>query len=368
MNSVGSGRFLFVDALRGIAALGVVFYHLAGGNHIPLLTSALPAWIVFIFNHGNLGVAVFFVLSGFVIAHSVHGQRVRIPFAARFMLRRSLRLDPPYWVAIALTLGFVLLSTLAVSGKQLPYLSVGQITAHIFYAQEILGYPEINPVFWTLCLEVQFYLIYVLILAFGKNDPLVRMQGRGVAAILTISILVSLLWPTGLVPGEPWRGSFLPLWHGFLLGVGAYWSWRFAELRVFFAGFALIVAVAGVIRSDAFSFTCAAAASLIFAVALFGRLDFWLRWSWLQFLGAISYSLYLIHNPITGATFRVGNMLTGDTLIAETIWMLGALIACILSATALYYLVERPSIKLARMVDLKHSTLQTTPIVRTQLD
>src|SRR5689334_15625966 len=98
MVKAASGRFLFVDALRGFAALGVVIFHFTEADHIPLLASALPAWVVLILNHGNLGVPVFFVLSGFVIAHSVHSERVTMPFAAKFMLRRSLRLDPPYWV------------------------------------------------------------------------------------------------------------------------------------------------------------------------------------------------------------------------------------------------------------------------------
>src|SRR5260221_4188281 len=131
MGNSASGRFLFVDALRGIASLGVVLFHLR--IHIPLLTSALPGWAVFLLDHGELGVSVFFVLSGFVIAHSVHAERVTIPLAVRFMLRRSLRLDPPYWVSISLTLALAALSTIALADKQAPNVSVAQLAAHILY-------------------------------------------------------------------------------------------------------------------------------------------------------------------------------------------------------------------------------------------
>src|ERR1019366_7007946 len=109
-NTLPSGRFAFIDALRGLAALSVVLFHAKEGNHTPDMFSLMPGWIAALFDNGNLGVAVFFVLSGFVISHSIYAERVSAPFAGRFMLRRSLRLDPPYWAAIALSLGFAFLS------------------------------------------------------------------------------------------------------------------------------------------------------------------------------------------------------------------------------------------------------------------
>jgi peptidoglycan/LPS O-acetylase OafA/YrhL len=353
MSKSAAGRFLFVDALRGVAALGVVLFHLKAGHHIPLLASALPTWLNFVIDHGDLGVAVFFVLSGFVISHSVHEDRISMPMAAKFMLRRSLRLDPPYWAAIALTLGFAAASTLSVPHKSIPGVSAGQIVAHIFYLQEILGFPEINTVFWTLCMEVQFYLIYILILALGRKDPALPMQGKRVLALLACASIFSLLWPTGLLTGEPWRGSFLPLWHGFLLGVAAYWSWRYRAIRPFFAGIALTVLIAAAVRGDSFSLTCAVVAALLLTMGLFGRITTALHWPWLQFLGAISYSLYLIHNPVTGATFRAGYILCGDTLPTEALWAVGALCSCVLFSACLYYMIEKPSMRLARMIDLR---------------
>ena len=59
------------------------------------------------------------------------------------MLRRSLRLEPPYWLAIALAICFARLSARVLPGKELPSFSAGQVAAHILYLQEMLGYPEI---------------------------------------------------------------------------------------------------------------------------------------------------------------------------------------------------------------------------------
>src|SRR5580765_2120755 len=153
-------RLVFIDALRGLAASGVVLFHAIEANHVPALRAAMPGWLVSILEHGDLGVAVFFVLSGFVIALSLDDKPIGWPTVGRFMLRRSIRLDPPYWAAIVTAISFSVLASAIVRGRPVETFSVGQIVAHLFYAQDFLGYRNINTVFWTLCLEVQFYLVY----------------------------------------------------------------------------------------------------------------------------------------------------------------------------------------------------------------
>jgi hypothetical protein len=56
------------------------------------------------------------------------------------------------------------------AARQDPTRTWQQIAAHLLYLQDIFGYPEINDVFWTLCLELQFYLIYVLMLVVARNN------------------------------------------------------------------------------------------------------------------------------------------------------------------------------------------------------
>lgn len=205
-------RFSFVDALRGIAALSVVLFHGNEGGHITELFGAMPFWLQFMLRHGNLGVAVFFVLSGFVIAHSLRNQQMTPVRVGRFMLRRSIRLDPPYWVAIALTIGFSALATIFIKDRPSQEFSPSQIVAHVFYLQDILGFDEINSVFWTLCLEVQFYLVFSLLL-------------MATTTVFPFVFAISLVWPLGIFPAIP-HGLFFPLWFGFLLGVLAYWTWQ----------------------------------------------------------------------------------------------------------------------------------------------
>ena len=216
----------------------------------------------------------------------------------------------------------------------------------------MLGYPEINVVFWTLCQEVQFYLIYVLLLALSRNDPSQPMQGRATTITFAVAALVSLLWPLGIVTEGPWRGSFLPLWHGFLLGSGAYWAWRHPKITPYYLAYGASLLVAGVWHSDNFTTVCVLTSLLLWAASISGRIYTACSWYPIQMLGAISYSLYLTHNPITGAAFRVGYMVTGRSPILEAFWWLLVTCTCLMVAWVIWWLVERPSINLARRIRL----------------
>jgi peptidoglycan/LPS O-acetylase OafA/YrhL len=335
-------RFVFIDALRGMAALSVVLFHAIEADHIPALKTAMPKWFVLILEHGNLGVAIFFVLSGFVIAFSLDGRPISLPTVGRFMLRRSVRLDPPYWLAIIIAISFSVLASTIVKGRPVETFSVSQILAHLFYVQDLLGYKNINSVFWTLCFEIQFYLVYALLLT----------TGRAATALTIGAMMVSLLWPLGIGP-DLRPGLFLPLWHGFLLGVAVYWALRERLPIYLFVAYVLIIGAAAITYENSFSTACATTAVLIFAVGAVGRLHLSLNWRWLQGLGAISYSLYLIHNPITGATFRVGKMLGGGhTITWDALWWLLSIVACIAVAALIWVLIERPSTRLARKIPL----------------
>jgi peptidoglycan/LPS O-acetylase OafA/YrhL len=340
---IQSHRFTVVDALRAVAAMWVVLFHAVEGEHINRIAATLPNWINSALGLGNAGVAIFFVLSGFVIAHSLYEKTMSPSLCCRFMVRRSIRLDPPYWIAIIFTVAMAYISAWFVVGKNAPQFSIGQILAHVVYAQDLLGYENINTVFWTLCIELQFYLFYCLLLMVG-----------GVATV-AVSGILALAWPLGLLSENIIPGLFAPLWFGFFLGVVAYWSYRAKTLIPWFWCYAILVLMFAVIRADSFAAVCACTAGFL---SLMGSAD-WLgsafAWGWLQFLGAISYSLYLIHNPVTGATFRIGLMLTTDDLGMEALWWAVSIVACISVAFLLWLCVERPSVTIARMIQLSET-------------
>jgi peptidoglycan/LPS O-acetylase OafA/YrhL len=323
-------RFCFIDALRGFAALAVVIFHAGAGNHI----DSLPSGFLVVASYGEFGVAVFFVISGFVIAHSLRDQKLTASGVGTFMLRRAIRLDPPYWIAIALAICFSQLASALVPGRIPKEYSNDQVIAHLFYAQELLGYPEINTVFWTLCYEIQFYLIFALLLSTRSVN------------LMAVAFVGSLLWPLGLAPEI--RGLFPNFFYGFLLGVGAYYCWRQPKARVWFALYATIILVSSLEHGNRFGVASALAAATIAVVASLGQLGTLLKWRQLQLLGLISYSLYLTHGPISGASFRVWYRLAGSSPASEALGLVVTVVACIAVAAGMYYLAERPFIALSK--------------------
>lgn len=335
------GRFTFIDGLRGIAATVVVLFHALRGGHLDIV----PANLVSVVVQGEAGVVIFFVISGFVIAHALIDRHITPGGAWLFIVGRSIRLDPPYWAAILLVVGLSTLASLVLPDRPLPDYSLGQLVAHIFYLQEILGYAHINPVFWTLCYEIQFYALFAFILASRST------------AVFALAFALSLLWPLGLVPEI--RGLFVNFFYSFLLGVGAYYSWRQQWVRPFFLAYAGLVLAAAIIHSNLFALLSSGTALVLVSVALADKLHTALNWRWLQLLGMISYSLYLTHNPITGATFRVWYMIAGRSPLAQTIGVALSIVSCVLFAWLMYICIEKPCIGLARSSASRLTALST---------
>jgi peptidoglycan/LPS O-acetylase OafA/YrhL len=158
----------FPDGLRAIASLVVVLPHAVGLLVVSPRQNRFDALAVVVAKHGTIGVQIFFVLSGFVIAFSIGRQFITARYLGVFILRRSVRLDSPYWCAIALAGAFILFRA-HVSPAHVIVPSASNIVAHLFYLQNILHTPEINVVFWTLCLEVQLYSLFVPFLHYPRG-------------------------------------------------------------------------------------------------------------------------------------------------------------------------------------------------------
>lgn len=117
-NPLPEGRLQSIDALRGVAALGVVLYHavMQTTNSVPGNFFRWPVKLVqFASSFGYIGVFLFFVISGFCIhlqwaKSRANGQQPAIQFGA-FWRRRFRRLYPPYLIAFALFLLMAALST-----------------------------------------------------------------------------------------------------------------------------------------------------------------------------------------------------------------------------------------------------------------
>ena len=148
-------RIGVINALRAFAALAVAWGHFVAGQGKYLGASG---------KYGYLGVDIFFVISGFVIPWSLYRSRYALSDYPRFVLKRNIRLYPPYLASIAI-------SILATNFILVPLFHIPRMTVtghdlllHFAYLNDLLHVPWVNVVYWTLAVEFQWYLLIGLMM------------------------------------------------------------------------------------------------------------------------------------------------------------------------------------------------------------
>ncbi len=347
-------RFLFIDSVRGLAALAVAFFHFY--NQLNQRPDESPLWgntVRQVMTHGYLGVYVFFVLSGFVIACSLHRVRINSSVVGRFALRRSLRLDPTYWTVIWAS-WFLMLWTQSrglSAAQTLPGWS--DVLANMFYLDNLLGFRGIVKVGWTLCLEIQFYLVFVLVgwlvSSFGGARPAAALR----AVVFWPLAIASMTLYAGLWTIEQ-PGLFLSTWFMYFLGVVTWWAMCGEVSKLWLAGGLVGCVGVGLWTADPAVWAAVCTSIVIYAVGAAGRFDSLLSGSLFRFMGRISYSFYLVH-PLVGNKFcrfleqRLSHDGALDPLLALAIFA-AALLFSVGSAYVLYRLIEWPSHQFSRRV------------------
>ncbi|HEY0323751.1 MAG TPA: acyltransferase [Pyrinomonadaceae bacterium] len=311
-----SNRVKVLDPLRGLAALWVAWYHFSGRDPLPLVK-----WSG---KHGYLGVHVFFVISGFVIPYALSRSDYRLKAYPRFLLKRLLRLEPPYLVSILIVLAVVFLSYAirGFQGELTPPVTLTQILLHLGYVNVFFGYEWLLPVYWTLAIEFQFYL------SIGLLYPLISNPSQWVRDLTLLCVALTFL----ITPSEAFVFHYVFL---FLLGIvtfqyrtklidGKGYLLRVVLLLVcLIAGLGVAVILVGLLTALAIAFVNTSAGPL-------------------KFFGKISYSVYLTHacigSTILDYTLRRVNGTAGRFSMYAV-----ALATTILSAYLLYRLVELPA-------------------------
>jgi peptidoglycan/LPS O-acetylase OafA/YrhL len=215
-----------IDALRGVAIGLVLLYH-AGPLSFRLAPYRSDGWLswptlgwkwllVPLWHFGFSGVHAFFVLSGFCIHLRAARQRAQLDVKS-YALRRFWRIYPPYWIALGL-FGLVV----PLIAHQSPPLTDLFLHAGMLHTLREGSFFSINPAFWSLATEEQFYLAYPLVLLALRRWKIGHVLGMALALSLIWRAAVLALVPPTVESFMTWRvavhGLFLPRWYDWLLG------------------------------------------------------------------------------------------------------------------------------------------------------
>ncbi len=167
-------RILELDALRGIAALAVFFYHASIYYKDSIYFS--------VFRFGLTGVDLFFIISGFVIFSSIqHKTRMQ------FIKSRFLRLYPAYWIALTFT--FLLILFKYYEKGILNLIPIKEYLVNLSMIQEFFHVQNLDGPYWTLYIELFFY---VIIFCFLKKEILIYIV-LGVISITSLLVRFQII-------------------------------------------------------------------------------------------------------------------------------------------------------------------------------
>jgi peptidoglycan/LPS O-acetylase OafA/YrhL len=329
-------RIRVLDGLRLVAALLVVSWHYVAFGHGAALTpyAQVPA-LYPVAAYGWLGVELFFLISGFVISMSSIGHTL-----GEFVTSRITRLYPAYWFAILLTTAVLLIWPVADSA-----LSLRDVAVNLTMMQSGVGIASVDAVYWTLWVELHFYVLFSLVVWRGVT---LARASLFCGAWLAISLLADVA--SGGV-GSFLSAVLMPMYAPFFVaGVAFFLMHRFGQRPILWlyvvASFAM--GVPSVLQtlhgsnSHLHEQIARWPAVLILAgffalIALIALNRLRADWKWLGVAGAMTYPLYLVHEFIGWTILRsLDSHVPGPLLYAGTVTLM------LVVAWLIHRYVEKP--------------------------
>lgn len=329
--SGGASRVQSIDSLRGLAAFAVMFYHFSYTSPLFKSDSGFSRLMRAVGYQGQLGVPVFFVISGFVLPYSLDASGYKWGYFKAFVAKRLLRLEPTYLFSLATHLGLWALASRLPSFRGEPLeIEPGRLLSHFGYLSDILGYRWYSENYWTLGIEFQFYIAMALTkpLLFGTVS---WWRWLGVSGLIVADL--------AHVP----RSLFMS--HGalFALGIQAFTLRSKARRTPADVGLA-VATVATLFRMHGIA---SAIAATVAAVVIF--FDSLPRWRPIVWLGTISYALYLFHT-IIGERFLHIAARFAQTDASRCVVMIASIVVSLVTAWVVCLAVEWPSQRMASRI------------------
>ena len=335
-------RLLYLDTLRGIAALMVVIFHGILFLDKNPASNTIQYWLTNFFDLGKIGIVIFFAISGFVITWSLSNKNN----LSLFWKSRILRLYPAYWISIIFALVF---------GGGLLWNDVNYLTIimNLTMIQQYLGFQNILGLYWTLAIEMAFYItISTIYLSTHYNDKTFRFASifflMFAFILATARYILDIKLPVALPLGLSIM-FFAALLQRMIIENDIIAKKYVKQYLILFIITMPIISLLAYNKNMGYNETWYRyTISYFSALFIFILMTNWLKFSNKIgiFIGKISYSIYLFH-PIVMVSVKplLLNVYNLFGLFSAIVLLI---LLTIITATIVYYIIEKPFIKLSK--------------------
>lgn len=348
-------RLEFLDSLRGLAAIYVMFYHM---TFLPSPSLIAPKWAAQIISFGGSGVTLFFVVSAFSLCLTMPLHAHETPDFRAFYIRRLFRIAPLFYFLIAATL----IRDHYLFGVNH---SLGEILASVFFIFNFVPQGSEGFVWasWTIGVEMVFYAIFPFIYYISANAARI-ISAILIALLLSVAFKQFVSYASVIIVFKPtfYQFSFFRQLPSFIFGILGYYVvsrreiFHFSKsvgaalvLGAFYGFYSLLNGSLNIIFPDLLYWQAALYTLLLVGISVYPAAILVNRVT--TFLGRISYSIYLNHPTIVYFLFPVyksvyawgaPNSVKFGTSAALTLF-------CVIAVSyATYHLIEKPGILMGR--------------------
>jgi peptidoglycan/LPS O-acetylase OafA/YrhL len=288
-------RLYILDLLRFLAAMSVFGYHVLddtdGSWGTDRISDLFTYKLTYVFNYGWMGVDFFFIISGFVICMSSWGRPL-----SSFVTSRITRLMPAYVFAVLFTTALLYVWPLW-NGSPGPQ----KVLVNLTMLEGFVNVDYVDVVYWTLFVELQFYLIFCLVVYRGLTYRRVVAFAAGWLVLALVARYSGAPPLANLV-----NAQFAPY---FVAGIVLYLMHRFGPNLLLWALLVVSVILTSPSLQARFNqqhppISFAVAQGLLYAfvavmVAVALGWFSWVRWRGFATIGALTYPVYLLHRELT---------------------------------------------------------------------
>ena len=292
----GRSRLPLIDALKAIASQLIVIHHLA--FYGPMSDYALPLaprLIPWLYDYARIAVQAFLVMGGFLAAQALARDGTLIDRPVLGLLwRRYLKLVPPYATALLLAIGSAAIAGWLMVHESIPEPpTLSRLVAHIVLLQGVLGFDGLSAGAWYVAIDFQLYALLLITLWTARR---ITTDSPILGRILVVTLIVASLFCFNRIDDlDNWAIYFFGAYG---LGALVYWT---VQRRTAPAWLGIVVAL--VVTALVIDFRSRIAVALAVAIVLglgryTGVIETWPRARLTDWLGKISYSVFLIHFPV----------------------------------------------------------------------